>query len=77
MEVFIWFINNKGDVETTKIVKPTIEDGNKVIEGLSGRKLIISDEWKNPSDKYRVGLKRAYELFPNDLKSRIKAVSKI
>jgi tripeptidyl-peptidase-2 len=52
-----------------------MEDGNKIIQGLSGRKLIISDEWENPSDEYRVGLKRAYELFPNDLKSRIKAVS--
>lgn len=45
-----------------------------MIEGLSGRKLIISDEWKNPSEEYRVGLKRAYELFPDDLKRRIKAV---
>ncbi|KAI7907246.1 uncharacterized protein BX663DRAFT_495304 [Cokeromyces recurvatus] len=61
-----------GDVETTKIVKPTIENGNKIIEGLSGRKLILGD-WENPSDEYRVGLKRAYELFPSDLKNRIKA----
>lgn len=63
-----------GDVETTKIVKPTTEDGKKVIEGLSGRKLILGD-WKNPSDEYRVGLKRAYELFPTDLTNRIKSVS--
>lgn len=63
-----------GDVETTKIVKPTTENGNKVIEGLSGRKLIINDKWSNPSDEYRVGLKRAYELFPKDLTSRIKSV---
>ncbi|CAO0794467.1 unnamed protein product [Mucor circinelloides] len=61
-----------GDVETSKVVKPTTEDGKKVIEGLSGRKLILGD-WKNPSDEYRIGLKRAYELFPNDLCSRIKA----
>lgn len=63
-----------GDVETSKVVKPTTEDGKKVIEGLSGRKLILGD-WTNPSDEYRIGLKRAYELFPSDLCSRIKAVS--
>lgn len=64
-----------GDVETTKIVNSTTEDGKKVIEGLSGRKLILGD-WKNPSDEYRVGLKRAYELFPTDLTNRIKSVSR-
>lgn len=63
-----------GDVETTKIVKPTEEDGKKVIEGLSGRKLILGD-WTNPNDEYRVGIKRAYELFPTDLTKRIKSVS--
>ncbi|KAI9271277.1 subtilase family-domain-containing protein [Helicostylum pulchrum] len=61
-----------GDVETTKIVKPTEQDGKKVIEGLSGRKLILGD-WTNPSDEYRVGIKRAYELFPTDLTKRIKS----
>ncbi|KAI9469712.1 MAG: subtilase family-domain-containing protein [Benjaminiella poitrasii] len=61
-----------GDVETTKVVKPTIENGNKVIDGLSGRKLILGD-WNNPSDEYRVGLKRAYELFPTELTNRIKS----
>lgn len=69
-----WLIKRLGDVETSKVVKPTTEDGRKVIEGLSGRKLILGD-WTNPSDEYRIGLKRAYELFPNDLCSRIKAVS--
>ena len=63
----------KGDVETTKIVKAATEDGKTIIEGLSGRKLTLGD-WKNPSGDYRVGLKRAYELFPSDLTSRIKKV---
>ncbi|KAI8330140.1 hypothetical protein EDC96DRAFT_612213 [Choanephora cucurbitarum] len=62
-----------GDVETTKVVKPTSKDGNNVIKGLSGRDLILDDSWKNPSGEYRVGLKRAYELFPGDLISRIKS----
>jgi tripeptidyl-peptidase-2 len=41
---------------------------------MSGRKLTLGD-WKNPSGEYRVGIKRAYELFPSDLTSRIKSVS--
>jgi tripeptidyl-peptidase-2 len=65
-----------GDVDTSKIVKATSEDGKQVIEGLSGRKLALGN-WNCPSGEYRVGLKRAYELFPSDLKSRIKAVINI
>ena len=70
-------MNFLGDVETTKVVKPTSKDGNNVIKGLSGRDLILDDSWKNPSGEYRVGLKRAYELFPGDLISRIKSVSNL
>ncbi|KAI8969157.1 hypothetical protein BDF20DRAFT_826714 [Mycotypha africana] len=61
-----------GDVDTSKVVKAKVEDGKKVIEGLSGRKLILGDDWKNPSDEYHIGLKRAYELFPEELAARIK-----
>jgi tripeptidyl-peptidase-2 len=63
-----------GDVETSKVVKATSDDGKQVIEGLSGRKLIISEKWNNPSGEYRVGLKRAYELFPTELTNRLKEV---
>ena len=59
---------------TTKIVKPTEENGVQVIQGLGGRKLIIDPSWKNPSNEYRVGLKRAYELFPTELVRRLKSV---
>lgn len=62
-------------MDTSKIVKTTTEDGKTVIEGLSGRKLIISEKWNNPSGEYRVGLKRAYELFPTELVDRLKEVS--
>jgi tripeptidyl-peptidase-2 len=61
-------------VDTSKKVKPTIEDGLNVIEGQSGRKLILDSSWNNPSGEYRVGVKSAYELFPTELKNRIKAV---
>ncbi|KAG1356236.1 hypothetical protein G6F62_002135 [Rhizopus arrhizus] len=62
-----------GDVDTSKKVKPTTEDGLNVIEGQSGRKLILDSSWNNPSGEYRVGVKSAYELFPTELKNRIKA----
>lgn len=47
-----------------------------VIEGLSGRKLKLSPAWKNPTGKWRVGIKRAQELYPNGLKARVKAERK-
>ncbi|KAI9279744.1 hypothetical protein BY458DRAFT_501519 [Sporodiniella umbellata] len=62
-----------GDVDTSKIVRTSVEDGLDVIQGLSGRKLILSNKWTNPSGEYRVGLKRAYELFPSELKNRVKS----
>ncbi|CEG66665.1 hypothetical protein RMATCC62417_03204 [Rhizopus microsporus] len=62
-----------GDVDTSKKVKPTVEDGVSTIEGLSGRKLILDSSWNNPSGEYRVGVKRAYELFPTELKNRVKS----
>ena len=68
-----------GDVTTTKIVKPVEEqrgsDKVSVIPGQSGRSLIIDPSWKNPSGEYRVGIKRAYELFPTELVARLKKVS--
>ncbi|CAG8454666.1 15829_t:CDS:10 [Acaulospora morrowiae] len=64
-----------GDVITKTVVKPTIsDDGNETlhtIQGLSGRSLIIDPTWKNPSGEFRVGIKRAYELFPKPLVSRL------
>ncbi|KAG0030452.1 tripeptidyl-peptidase II Tpp2 [Podila clonocystis] len=66
--------SGSGDIPTTTIVKPTENDeGVPVITGLSGRKLHLSKDWKNPSGEYRLGIKRAYDLFPEDLQDRIKA----
>lgn len=68
--------SGSGDIPTTTVVKPTEnEDGIPVITGLTGRKLLLSKDWKNPSGEYRLGFKRAYDLFPEDLKDRIKKVS--
>ncbi|CAD5208109.1 unnamed protein product [Bursaphelenchus xylophilus] len=58
-----------GDVITTEIRKPN--ERNEVI-GLTGRTLKIPTSWKNPSNEYRLGLKRVYELYPEDLRSRVK-----
>ncbi|KAF8951102.1 tripeptidyl-peptidase II Tpp2 [Podila verticillata] len=66
--------SGSGDIPTTTIVKTTENDeGVPVITGLSGRKLHLSKDWKNPSGEYRLGIKRAYDLFPDDLQDRIKA----
>ncbi|KAI8076819.1 uncharacterized protein BX664DRAFT_362744 [Halteromyces radiatus] len=66
-----------GDVATSTIVKPNKKEINgeqvSVIEGLGGRTLIVDPSWKNPSGEYRVGLKRAYELFPSELVERLKS----
>ncbi|CAG9759947.1 unnamed protein product [Ceutorhynchus assimilis] len=57
-----------GDVNISVIVKP--EEG--YITGLTGRKLMIPRDWVNPSGTYRIGVKNAYDLYPDRLKDRIK-----
>lgn len=37
-----------------------------------GRTLRLNSKWGNPSGEWRVGLKRAYELFPKTLVKRVK-----
>ncbi|KAF9913312.1 tripeptidyl-peptidase II Tpp2 [Linnemannia zychae] len=65
--------SGSGDIPTTTIVKPAEnDDGVPVITGLTGRKLHLNKDWKNPSGEYRLGIKRAYDLFPGDLADRIK-----
>ncbi|KAG0233916.1 subtilase family-domain-containing protein [Mortierella sp. GBAus27b] len=69
--------SGSGDVPTTTIVKSTeCEDGHPVVTGLSGRKLRLNKDWKNPSGEYRLGIKRAFDLFPDELQERIKAERK-
>ena len=41
------------------------------LTGIGNRKIIINPDWKNPTGLYRVGLKRAYDLYPKSLKSRV------
>ena len=39
--------------------------------GKSGRKLKVNPAWVNPTGDYRVGMKRAFELYPGWLKQRV------
>jgi tripeptidyl-peptidase-2 len=56
-----------GDVNTSTIVQPT----DSVITGLTGRKLKIPAQWKNPTNNYRIGVKHAYDLYPERLQERM------
>lgn len=57
-----------GDVDTSKIVKA---DGLK-LQGLTGRELTVSADWNNADGEYHVGMKSAFDFFPNDLVPRAK-----
>ena len=57
-----------GDVMMRVVKKP--KDGK--LEGLTGRTLSIGSDWKNPRGEYRLGVKAAYELFPEELVARMK-----
>ncbi|GJQ85876.1 hypothetical protein Trydic_g15333 [Trypoxylus dichotomus] len=55
-----------GDVDTSITVTP--RDG--FIIGLSGKKLKIPETWTNPTNNYRIGVKRVFDLYPENLRER-------
>ncbi|CAN0457776.1 unnamed protein product, partial [Ascophyllum nodosum] len=65
-----------GDVDTSLVVKDDavqVVDGVRQVKGLSGRTLRLNPKWENASGEWRIGIKRAYELFPKSLVTRVKA----
>ncbi|XP_010434266.1 PREDICTED: tripeptidyl-peptidase 2 [Camelina sativa] len=58
-----------GDIDTSTVVKAD-EDGH--IRGASGVPLVVNSSWKNPTGEWRVGCKLVYQLFTDDLTSRVK-----
>ncbi|KAG4998232.1 hypothetical protein JHK85_029671 [Glycine max] len=58
-----------GDIDTSKVVKA---DADGCISGASGASLVINTSWKNPSGDWHVGYKLVYELFTENLTSRLK-----
>ncbi|KAI9146026.1 subtilase family-domain-containing protein [Paraphysoderma sedebokerense] len=69
-----------GDVVLGAPIKPTSTKDEKTgetiltVAGLSGRQLKLNSQWKNPSGEIRLGVKRAWELFPQNLVTRMKNV---
>ncbi|XP_015124939.1 tripeptidyl-peptidase 2 isoform X1 [Diachasma alloeum] len=64
--------SGNGDVDTSTIVHS--EEG--YIIGLTGRKLKLPFNWKNPSGEYHIGVKEAYPLYPAKLREKIIAERK-
>lgn len=58
-----------GDVDTSKIATLTAEG---LIPGAGGTLLKPNPAWSNPTGEWRVGCKRAFELVPSNLRSRMK-----
>lgn len=60
-----------GDIDTSATASPT--DGT--LKGLTGRMLTLPAAWPTPKaeTKYHLGIKRAFELYPGGLASRVKA----
>ena len=52
------------------------DDGTLTVQGKSGRTLTLNSAWTNPTDDWRVGAKRLFDVVPGGLSSRVKAERK-
>ncbi|MEW4487034.1 S8 family serine peptidase [Thalassoglobus sp. JC818] len=57
-------------------MKPAKLESDGTITSLTDRTLSIDPDWSNPSGKYFVGVKAAFDLYPHDLVSRLQAEAK-
>ena len=64
-----------GDVVLSEEITPST-DTPGILLGLSGSKLRIGTNWSNPSGKFRLGLIKLYDYFPDCLVKRISAERK-
>ena len=65
-----------GDLDTSREVEGKADPADAtaiIITGASGRTLRVSADWKNPSGKWRTGVKPEFELYPKGLVRRVKA----
>jgi hypothetical protein len=53
------------------VTEPTVS--GLTVTGLTGRTLQLNPAWENASSEWRLGIKRAYELYPKELRSRVQA----
>ncbi len=49
-----------------------VEAKDGTLTGGTGRTLKLDEHWKNPTGKYRLGLKPAYDIYPSELVTRLK-----
>ena len=42
---------------------------------VTGEPLVVNSSWKNPTGEWRVGCKLVYQLFTDDLTSRVKVAT--
>jgi len=76
--------SGSGDVDMSKKVTFPKEAGDADVSaddpssltGLTGRKLLLPTTMKNPTKTYHLGMKRAYELYPDNLTRRVKGERK-
>ena len=50
---------------------PTKANDDNTLSGIGGRVLKLTPAWTNPTGDYRVGIKRAFDLYPTGLKKRV------
>lgn len=51
---------------------PIAAESDGTLKSYGCRILKINPKWKNPTGMYRVGMKRAFDIFPKELISRLK-----